>query len=49
MNWFALGGGAAMIIAGISIALGRAPKLPKASGIVLALAGAVIIYLGLGR
>lgn len=47
-NWFAIAGGAGMLIVGISGMLGRIDKMPRAGGFALALAGACFLYLGTG-
>lgn len=47
-NWFAIGGGAGMLIVGISAMLGKMDKMPRPAGFALTLAGALFIYLGMG-
>jgi hypothetical protein len=48
MNWFAIGGGIALIIIGIDAITNRdrAGRLPTASAVTLGLVGLLFLYLG---
>ena len=46
MNWFAIGGGMALVIVGMAGLAGKAGRLPRAAAIALALVGLVFLYLG---